>query len=296
MKRPSIAAFTLALVICLGALGAPNAQTTKPALDNAVTQGVLPNGIRYLVRPTTTGGANIQLVVNVGSLDEADDEQGYAHFVEHLAFRKTRRTRDGEVISFVSGLGGTFGQHLNGFTFLNKTQYSLSLPQDKINALPSAIKIIADWTNGIEFSDDIINIERGVIASEKRLRDQSGLPIEKINAALLDRGLFKRPIIGNDATLAGANAARLNAFYRKHYTPERMTIVLTGWLPDGVSFWVRKLADELGQVAATNPSTLPQRPSFETVKQIRLVQADNSARSSISIMSYSAQRDRKSVV
>ena len=290
MKISSIVTVTLGLIAFLGLLSTPYAQTSKPALDSAVTEGVLPNGIRYLIRPTKTGGANIQLIVNVGSLDEADDEQGYAHFVEHLAFRKTRRTRDGEIISFVTGLGGTFGQHVNGFTYLNKTQYSLSLPLDKISFLPNAIKVVADWTNGIEFSDDIIDIERGVVLSEKRLRDQSGLPAETINQALLDRGLFKRPIIGIGATLASANAAKLNAFYRKHYTPERMTIVLTGWLPDGPAFWARKLSDELGQVGTSkSTAVLPQRPNFQTSKQVRVVQADNAARNSIGILSYSAQ-------
>ena len=294
MKNNSIFCFVASVVVAVSLIGGARAQTTKPDLDREVSEGILPNGMRYLIRPTTLGnpnsGANVQLVVNVGSLDEADDEQGYAHFVEHLAFRKTKRTRDGEIISFVRGLGGNFGQHINAFTNLQRTQYWLTLPPDKISSLPNAIKIIAEWTNKIEFSDEIIDIERGVVKSEKRSRDLSGLPADKINAAMLDRGLYRRNIAGTDATLTTANAQRLKSFYEKHYTPERMTVVLSGWLPEGTRYWIQKLSDEMGSVEVkSSPITLPRRPVFETSPQIRVVQTDNAQLNTVGLISYAPQ-------
>jgi Insulinase (Peptidase family M16) len=105
------------------------AQAAEPIpLDRAVVQGRLDNGIRYLIRQTETGGAELRLVARVGSLDEEDNEQGYAHFVEHMAFRKTKRFADGEIINFVRSMGGNFGQHLNAFTNFDQTQYWLSIP------------------------------------------------------------------------------------------------------------------------------------------------------------------------
>ena len=256
-------------------------------LDRRVSEGRFANGMRYLIRPTTSPGVDVRLVVNTGSLDEKDDELGYAHFVEHLAFRKTKRFEDGEIINFVRSLGGNFGQHLNAFTSHNQTQYWLTLPVGKTEALPTAIKIVSDWASGIEFVENLSSIERGVIASEKRGRDQSDLPIDKVRKALYSQGLYQREIIGTNQTIQSATAQRLAAFYKKHYTPERMTIVLTGQLTDGVSYWERKLSDEFGAIAVGVAPQKPVRPGIELTPQIRVLQLENSQQHSLSLMSYS---------
>jgi zinc protease len=257
-------------------------------IDNLVVTGRLDNGMRFFFRPTETAGVDIRLVVNTGSLDERDDEVGYAHFVEHLAFRKTKRFKDGEIVEFVRSLGGSIGQHLNAFTSHNQTQYWISLPSGKTNALPKAVQVLRDWASNIEFSDDIINIERGVVASEKRSRDQSTQPVFKIREALYDQGLYRREIVGTFDTIANANAARLGAFYKRTYTPERMSIVLSGQLPDGANFWQRKLNDEFGQKIDVETTT-PIRPSFSFENRVRVLQLTDGQRSSISLVSLFPQ-------
>jgi zinc protease len=246
-----------------------NAQTL--AIDRLVTSGRLDNGMRFFFRPTESPGVDIRLVVNAGALDERDDEMGYAHFVEHLAFRKTKRFRDGEIVEFVRSLGGNFGQHLNAFTSHNQTQYWISLPTGKTDALPKAIQILSDWASNIEFSDDIIAIERGVVASEKRSRDQSSQPVFKIRQALYDQGLYRREIVGTFDTINNATAAKLNAFYKRTYTPDRISIVVSGQLPDGPNFWQRKLNDEFGGKVNVE-TTAPIRPSFSFENRVRVLQ------------------------
>ena len=274
-------------IITAGLLMSAAAHAQPLGLDRRVTEGRLANGMRYLIRPTTTPGVDVRLVVNTGSLDERDDELGYAHFVEHLAFRKTKRFNDGEIINFVRSLGGNFGQHLNAFTSHNQTQYWLYLPVGKTEALPTAIKIVSDWASGIEFVDNLTVIERGVIASEKRGRDQSDLPIDKVRKALYDQGLYQREIIGTYPTIQSATPERLSAFYKKHYTPERMTIVLTGQLDDGVNYWERKLSDEFGAIPVSASPLKAVRPALETSPKIRVLQLENAQRNSLSLMSYS---------
>jgi zinc protease len=257
-------------------------------IDRQVTAGRLDNGMRFFFRPTESTGVDIRLVVNTGSLDERDDELGYAHFVEHLAFRKTKRFRDGEIVDFVRSLGGNFGQHLNAFTSHNQTQYWISLPPGKVDALAKAIQVIRDWASNIEFSDDVINIERGVVASEKRSRDQSTQPIFKIRQALYDQGLYRREIVGTYDTIAKANAANLNAFYKRTYTPERMSIVISGQLPDGANFWLRKLNDEFGPKVQVD-TTAPIRPPFTFENRVRVLQLTDGQRSSIGLVSLFPQ-------
>jgi zinc protease len=252
-------------------------------VDRLVTASRLDNGMRFFFRPTETAGVDIRLVVNTGSLDERDDESGYAHFVEHLAFRKTKRFRDGEIVDFVRSLGGNFGQHLNAFTSHNQTQYWISLPSGKIDSLPKAVQVLRDWAMDIEFSDEIINIERGVVASEKRSRDQSTQPVFKIREALYDQGLYRREIVGTYDTIANASAAKLNAFYKRTYTPERISIVISGQLPDGPNYWQRKLNDEFGAKIDIQ-TTAPVRPTFAFENRVRVLQLTDGQRSSVSLV------------
>jgi zinc protease len=264
------------------------AQAQPLPIDRQVTTGRLDNGMRFFFRSTESTGVDIRLVVNTGSLDERDDELGYAHFVEHLAFRKTKRFRDGEIVDFVRSLGGNFGQHLNAFTSHNQTQYWISLPSGKVDALPKAVQIIRDWASNIEFSDDIIQIERGVVAAEKRGRDQSTQPIFKIRQTMYDQGLYRREIVGTYETIAKANATNLAAFYKRTYTPERMSIVISGQLPDGANFWLRKLNDEFGPKAAVD-TTPPIRPAFTFENRVRVLQLTDGQRSSIGLVSLFPQ-------
>jgi zinc protease len=277
-----LAASFVFLVMLCSVTGLIHAQPL--ALDRRVTEGRLDNGMRYLIRPTFSAGVDVRLVVNTGSLDERDDELGYAHFVEHLAFRKTKRFNDGEIVEFVRSLGGSFGQHLNAFTSHNQTQYWLSVPAGKTNSLLTAVKVVSDWASGIEFTDAIANIERGVVASEKRSRDQSTQPVFKIREALFDQPLYKREIVGTYETIKGATAERLQAFYKRTYTPERMTIVLSGELGEGITYWKRKLNDEFGQTpVSANAEVKPIRPPFRFEDRLRILQLTDGQRSSLSL-------------
>jgi zinc protease len=261
-------------------------------VDRRIVQGYFPNGMRYLIRRTDTVGADIRLVANVGSLDEEDDELGFAHFVEHMAFRKTARFADGEIIDFVRSLGGSFGQHLNAFTAYDRTQYWLSLPAGRTDALPTALRIVADWANGIEFPESLSEIERGVVVSEKRARDQSTEPSSKIRKTLNDQAFYRREIVGTDETLKASSGARLSAFYKKHYTPDRLTIVLTGQLVEGEGFWERKLKDEfgaLGMGAQAVTPVKPRRPPFVLENRVRVLQLNDAPNHSFAIAVLSPQ-------
>jgi zinc protease len=260
----------------------------KLPLERQISAGVLDNGMRYFLRPTATAGADIRLVVNVGSLDERDDEQGFAHFIEHLAFRKTKQFADGSIIEFVRGLGGSFGQHLNAFTNYNQTQYWITLPNNKVSSLPMAAKILSNWAFGIEFTDELVNIERGVVIAEKRARDQSAAPAGKIRSALFDQGLYRREIIGTYDSLNNAKAEKLMQFYQRTYTPDKMSVIVTGQLTEGLSWWSRKLNDEFGQAPAS-PSVAAVRPAFEFSNRSRLLKLRGSTNHSLSLLSLTPQ-------
>ncbi|HYE26949.1 MAG TPA: insulinase family protein, partial [Allosphingosinicella sp.] len=86
--------------------------------DPAWTFGTLPNGLRYAVRRNALpeGQVSVRLRIDAGSLHEADEERGWAHFVEHMAFRGTRDFRDGEARETWQRLGASFGSDTNAST------------------------------------------------------------------------------------------------------------------------------------------------------------------------------------
>ena len=123
LSRPLIAAAILGHGLALGAEGPPPnpgwaQEHSDVAVSPRVTFGRLENGFRYALVPDRTppGQVSLRLLVLVGSLYERDDELGYAHFVEHLAFRSTRSFHADEKVRFLQGLGVSFGPHINAET------------------------------------------------------------------------------------------------------------------------------------------------------------------------------------
>jgi zinc protease len=92
--------------------------------EGTLTQGTLPNGLHYIILPRESPKNNVslRLIVQAGSLDEHDDERGFAHFVEHMAFKGTRNFPPGTVRLFFETLGLTFGAELNANTSYTHTK------------------------------------------------------------------------------------------------------------------------------------------------------------------------------
>jgi zinc protease len=287
--RLGLKAARLLLAFLAFSLSLPSPLRAQPlGLDPQVFTGTLANGLRYFLRPTESAGIDVRLVVKVGSLDERDDELGYAHFVEHLAFRQTKHFKDGEIINFVRSLGGNFGQHLNASTNFNVTQYFLAIPPTKESILPQALKVLSDWAFNIQFSNEIIDIERGVVAAEKRSRDQSTQPIFKIRQALYDQGLYKREVVGSYETIDGATAEKLAAFYRRHYTPNRMSIVISGKFAGHPGEWVKTIETLFGH-ATNEGATEPKTEPFSFPERLRVLQLPGAERPTLAFVTFAPQ-------
>jgi zinc protease len=109
--------------------------------------GRLPNGIRYYVRENhePRDRAELRLVVNAGSVLEADDQRGMAHLVEHMAFNGTRNFAKQEIRDYLERVGMRFGADVNAYTGFDETVFSLTLPTDSAGVLDTGL---ASWTTG----------------------------------------------------------------------------------------------------------------------------------------------------
>ncbi|MDD9995480.1 MAG: insulinase family protein, partial [Dehalococcoidia bacterium] len=100
------------------------------AFDPSVVRGTLSNGLSYYVRHNEEpqGRAQISLAVKAGSVLETDDQQGLAHFVEHMAFNGTERFAKQEIIEYLESIGSMFGPDLNARTGFDDTLYFFEIP------------------------------------------------------------------------------------------------------------------------------------------------------------------------
>jgi zinc protease len=217
-----------------GSLGKPS--DPVPVMENLRT-GVLPSGLRYFILENfkPEGRAYLTLAVKAGSVLEEDDEQGLAHFVEHMAFNGTERFPESELISYLRSLGMRFGPEVNAYTSYDETVYGIEVPVEKdgegIRRIPeTALAVIDDWTRAVTFLPSDVDDERPVIMEEYR----SGLGVwERLRQKwlpVLYRGspYANRRVIGLPEIIEGAPASRLAGFFKKWYKADNMALIFVG--------------------------------------------------------------------
>lgn len=206
----------------------PEHLTADPAVDT----GVLENGLRYVVMEQAAeaaGQVSLRLLVRAGAIHEADDERGLAHFVEHLAFRGGTRLRDEHALEFFQRCGLAAGADSNASTSFDHTLYQLDLPGSDDRTLARALDFLRDVADGLGFRPDRVEEERQVVLRELAEREKATAKWQdQIDAILPGHLACGRLLIGTREVLATVSAARLGNFWRKHYVPRRMVLIVAG--------------------------------------------------------------------
>ena len=203
-----------------------------PASDRA-TFGSLENGLRYVIVPNAEPPkrVSLRLHIDAGSLHEADDQQGVAHFLEHMVFNGTENFPDPkQLIPQMQRLGITFGAHANAYTSFDETVYMLDLPNLAEPTLELAYTVMHDFADGALLKEEEIDKERGVILSEKNSRDsvQFRLLQKQFDFLIPDSLLTRRFPIGIEEVIENAVRDRFTAFYDDYYIPRKMTFIVSG--------------------------------------------------------------------
>ena len=221
-------------------------QAAAPLAQDAMLRtGKLENGLSYMIRPTSepAGRASIRLFVATGSLDESVETSGVAHFLEHLVFNGSRHYKRGELIPQMQKLGLGFGGDANAYTSLLHTVFKLDLPNLNDETVDFALTITRDFADGATLEDEAIDKERGIVISELKARDS-----EKYRAMIgtlrhLTEGTRVADFmpIGLEKVIRDISYQEVRDYYKSHYVPERMTLIITGDVnPDTAEEWVRK--------------------------------------------------------
>jgi len=204
----------------------------KLPIDPQVTVGELANGLRYYIRENhkPENRAELRLVVDVGSIVEDDDQQGLAHFVEHMAFNGTKNFAKQELVDYLESIGMRFGPDLNAFTSFDETVYQLMVPMDRAEVLNRAFQILEDWAHNLTFDHEEIDKERGVLIEEWRLGRGASARMrdEQFPILFKDSRYAERLPIGKKEIIESFDYEVLKRFYRDWYRPDLMAVIAVG--------------------------------------------------------------------
>ena len=200
--------------------------------DPNLVFGELANGFRYVLVKSNTpkDRVSMHLMVEAGSVHETDDQQGLAHFLEHMVFNGSTHFPPGELVKYFQRIGMEFGPDANASTGFFKTVYDIVLPNGKAESLAEGLLVLDDYAEGAFLSEDEIDRERKVILAEMRTRDSASFRtfVETLKFELPDDRISRRIPIGHKEDILKANRALLKDFYDTWYRPERMILVMAG--------------------------------------------------------------------
>jgi zinc protease len=200
--------------------------------DPAIHKGVLPNGLTYYVRQNKhpEKRVSMRLAVKAGSLHEADDQQGLAHLIEHMAFNGSAHYKPGEMFAYFERVGARLGPHVNAYTSFDETVYQLDLPSDSPDVLSHALLAFSDDAGGLTLDPKEVDKERPVVIEEWRLGLGAGARVrDKQFPLLFDHSRYAdRLPIGKPEIIRNAPAQRLRDFYDTWYRPDHMAIAVVG--------------------------------------------------------------------
>ncbi len=205
---------------------------SKIPIDPDIRMGTLSNGLRYYIKKNKKpeNRAELRLVVNAGSVLETDQQQGLAHFLEHMCFNGTKHFKKNDLINFLEEAGVKFGAHLNAYTSFDETVYMLQLPTDKQEIFNKGLLVLEDWAHNVSFEPEEIDKERGVILEERRLGlGASERMREQWFPIILKNSRYaKRLPIGKKEVIEKCPYKEITEFYNTWYRPDLMAVIVVG--------------------------------------------------------------------
>lgn len=201
-------------------------------VDPDITVGKLPNGLRYYLRANKlpANRAELRLVVNAGSVLEDEDQQGLAHFTEHMSFNGTTHFPKNDLIKFADSIGMRLGPSVNAYTSFDEIVYMLTIPTDKADVTEKAFLVLEDWAHNLTFDTTEVDKERPVIVEEWRLGRGANARMQDKQFPILMKGsrYAERLPIGKKEIIDTFKYDTLKRFYNDWFRPDLMAVVAVG--------------------------------------------------------------------
>lgn len=224
----------VAFMSAIGITAQPSAKPDgKIPVDEAVRIGKLDNGLTYYIRKNEMPKerAEFFLTVDAGAILEEDNQNGLAHFCEHMCFNGTKNFAKHDIIDYLQSIGMKFGPEINAFTSHDVTNYMLQkVPTTDPLIIDTALMVLYDWACNVSFENEEIDNERGVIHEEWRTRRGAQFRMStKTDKVLLQGSKYaERDVIGDIDILDNFEYQVIKDFYNDWYRPDLQAIIAVG--------------------------------------------------------------------
>lgn len=249
IRPPALAALLVAGFALLAApAGAQEYAPPRPLRE------VLPNGVVVIVGENRASDlVSLQLWMRVGGRDEAPDELGLSHYLEHMLFKGTPTRPPGSIDRMVESVGGED----NAFTSYDYTHFDLLLPADQAE---TGIALLADIAVNASFDQTELDRERLVVLDEMRLTedDPERFLARRLGETAYAPTPYGRPLLGTPELIKRLTREQLARYYHKHYVPRNMSLVAVGAIePAAIS---RAAAGAFGRLRDAGAARSPMPP------------------------------------
>ena len=273
MKKLKSFLFILLFTLFSLSLSGKNFENSKNLIS-----GKLENGIHYYIYKNNKpeNKAMLNLIVKTGSLMEEDNEQGIAHFMEHMAFNGTTKFEKNEMIKYLQSIGLSFGGDLNAYTSFDRTVYKLLVPTTP-KELEDGIEVLREWASEATLSPQEIDSEKKVVIEEWRLRQGLAQRLGDVQKKALFEGsrYFDRFPIGLPEIINGADQNLVKGFYQKWYQPENISIIAVG---DFDTNQIENFIHKYFNYQGTQKGKTPKEYSLKKLKNKYVVFSDDEIR------------------
>ncbi len=257
--------------------------------DPAVKVGKLENGLTYYIRHNDKPAqrAEFYLATNVGAFQETDEQDGLAHFLEHMCFNGTKNFPGKALLEYLQSIGAEFGRNINASTGFEETQYMLNnIPIVREGIIDSCLLILHDYSHFVTCDPEEIDAERGVILEERRTRrDANWRMFEKSLPYFYgDTPYAKRTLIGSEEQLKTFEYKHLTDFYHTWYHPDMQAVIVVGDVDvDAVEQKIRKTFADIPAPAVPTTKKMYQLPENKE-PLVGIFTDPEAGRSNISVM------------
>lgn len=266
--------------------------------DEDVRIGTLKNGLTYYIRNNEKpeDKVDLRLVVKAGSILETDEQQGLAHFMEHMAFNGTKRFPKNTLVDYLQSIGVQFGQHLNAYTSFDETVYFLPIPVDEPEKVEKGFQILEDWAFNVVLTPEEIDKERGVVLEEYRIGLGAGkrMLAEYLPKEMYNSRYAERLPIGKKEILENFSYDKLTSFYEDWYRPNLMSVIVVGDID--VDEMEKKVKNHFAKYK--NPKNEKPRESFDLPSHeetlVSVVTDPEATNTDFKVMYKEAERDTPS--
>lgn len=249
----------------------------------------LPNGLRIIHESSASKVAYCGFAIDAGTRDEAENEQGMAHFVEHLIFKGTRKRKAWHILNRMENVGGD----LNAYTNKEETVvYAAFLTQHFARAL----ELLADIVFHSTFPQHEIEKETEVIIDEIQSYEDtpSELIFDDFEDMIFRNHPLGRNILGRPEQLKTFRSEDAAAFTARFYQPSNMVFFLLG------DFDFRKVVRQVEKLVADLPSASVENkrtpPPLYVPERLVIPKETHQAHVMIGSRGYNAYDDKRTAL